>query len=339
MVDTKLASVPSWILSELLDDTPLAPLRSRYAVLPYLNATSINGRPGGDRKITKRDEVAEAVEDLEATEFTEFEELTEGTPITSTPTKKVQGIKTSIDVLQQAFPGMTRAQVIAIVRAIENAQPGVGLPPDSLPMLRYIVEEILDAHYRPAERAGLASFAGLAETAGATNTALDFLALIDGQTTLFETNKPSHRTIACFIGAKGIGDLRTDMLNGDAAASALFSNGYGEEFLRSLGGAAPSAMVPFGNILGMPIIEADSDLMTEANAGVDKVGGIVCVGKGKTGAPGSLRGFAEFTEGYDLEVGMRYDLESDMVIAIGRWSWTVIEHTDEHGVGLVYKKT
>jgi hypothetical protein len=329
MTTTTTTSVDSTIMSEILAQTDLAPLRSRFALLGFLNTSSIDGAGTGTRSIPKRNAIADAIEDDEGVDFTTYEELTYDSPVQVTPVSYAQGVKLTMDALRKAMPGRTRAQCIEALRAMR---------PEMIPVLGAAAVELLQSHYRVAEGAALDLLPGLASSAGSTNTALDFLSLIDGQTTLLD-NKPEHRTLACFVDNKGIGDLRADMINGDAAASALFGNGYGEEFLAALGSPPSDALRPFGNILGMPIIEVDADLMARANADVDLVGGIVCVGRGETGASNSLRGFAEFCEGYALAMDIAYDLESDAGKAIGRYNWGVAEHTDEHGVQLIYKRT
>lgn len=329
MTDTLLASVASWVMSEILSQLSLAPLRSRFVYLPFLNVSSIDGLAAEDRKIRKRNEIAEAVADAgEAVAFTAFEEYTDDTPITLTPTGYIQGVRPSVKSIRRSMPGARRDDVVA---AIQNGSP------EALPMLRSIAEELIQAHYKKAERtaAALASGASTA-AAGTTNTALDFAALIDGQTALLE-NKPEHRALVCILGTQGIGDLRSALIDGDAADSQLFGNGIGEEFLNALGGPAPTAATPFGNILGMPIYEADDDLLPDANGTTDKLGAIFCAGRGETTAPGSLRGFAEFCEGHNLAVQMQYDLLGDVAEAIGRYEWDLKEHTDEHIVGVLYK--
>lgn len=328
MTDTLLASVDSWVMTEVLSQLALAPMRSRFAVIPFINTSNIDGLATEDRTITKKDDIAEAVDDTEGVTFQEYEEYKDDTPVTLRPTGKVQGVKPSVKSLRRAMPGATRAEVIQAIKSGD---------PRALPMLSSIAEEIIDAHYRALERSALATASGFSQSGGTTNTAASFVGLLDAQTTLLDTNKPEHRTIVAFLGGKGIGDLRTELINGDAAASNLFSNGYGQEFLNSLGGASPSASTPFGNILGMPILEADSALMPTANAAVDKVGMIICVGRGQTGTPGSMRGALEFCEGHELDVQLAFDMEGDVAKAIGRYEWDLKEHTDEHGVGFIYK--
>lgn len=337
MTDTKLSSLPSWLLTELLSVGTLAPLRNRFALLGFLNSSSIDGLAGQTRKIRKRHNIAEAVADSEDTGFTAYEEFVEGSPTLLTPTPYVQGVKPDVPSLGLTMPGAKREEVIAAIMALVNmTQESARALATALPMLRMIVEEIIDAHYRAAERAALALFPGLSQSAGTTNTELSVATLIDGQTTLFDVNKPAHRAIAAFVSAKGIGQLRKEL--GQITGPTILGSGWGAEFLNALGGPAPTALQPFGNLLGMPILETDGSLMTTANASVDLVGAIACVGRGAADAPGSLRGFAEFCEGHSLDIGVGYSLTEDTAPSIGRYSWDVKEHTDEHGVGLIYKK-
>jgi hypothetical protein len=330
MTDTLLASIDTWVMSEVLSQLALAPLRSRFATLPYINHSSIDGVAAEDRKIRKRDDLAVAVDDSESTGFTGYEEFVDATPITLTPTGKVQGVKVSVKALRRAMPGASRQEVLA---AIKSGNPA------ALPLLSQIAEELIDSHYRAAETAAMALFSGAGATAfGTTNTELAFAALVDGQTTMLEDNRPEHRTMVCVVGARGIGQLRSAVFGGAGEAlSAVFASGYATEFLNAIGGAPPSAATPFGSLIGMPIIEGESDLMANANGTTDKVCAIFCVGRGETGTPGSLRGFAEFCEGHSLDVQLEYDLEEDIVKALGRYEWDVKEHTDEHIVDGIYK--
>ena len=50
-----------------------------------------------------------------------------------------------------------------------------------------------------------------------------------------------------------------------------------------------------------------------------------------------MRGFAELTERYAPSLGFQYDLADDSLLGVGRWCWAVGEHTDEHGVKMIYK--
>lgn len=329
MTITTSVSVASHIVSEILSELALAPLRSRYVMLPLLNASSIDGAAGEDRKIPKRTAIAEAVDDTEGATFADYEEFAYDTAITLTPTAKVQGVEATIKSIRRRMPGATRDAVVAAIRNGSAA---------AIPMIAEIVEEILHAHYKAAERAALALLDGASTTGGTTNTAPTFASLIDLQTEVLD-NQPSHRMLAAVLSPIGMGRLRETLVTGSAGGIAsVFSGGYADGFLDALGDAAPSA-APHGNLLGMTFFEADSSLMTDANGTTDKVGGIFCVGRGATAAPGSLRGFAEFCEGHNLSVDMELDFEADTAKVIGRYEWDVGEHTDENVGEYIFKAT
>lgn len=329
MALTTSVSVAPHIMSEILATMSLGPLRSKYVMLPLLNSSSIDGKAGEDREIPKRTAIAEAVDDTEGVEFTDYEELTFDASVTLTPTGKIQGIAPSVKALRRAMPGKSYEEVVAALKS-GNA--------DGIPIYRVMVEEILHSHYRAAERAALALLAGASDSAGVTNTALSFAHVLDARTQLLDNN-PEHTVLACVLSEKGIGDLQSELIAGTGVSlAALWANGAGDAFLNAIGDAAPS-QAPKGNILGMPVYGADVSLMTTANADVDSVGGVFCVGRGETAVPGSLRGFAEFCEGHGLSLGVAYDLESDTAPSIGRYEWDVEEHTDEHVIKLIFKKT
>ena len=68
-----------------------------------------------------------------------------------------------------------------------------------------------------------------------------------------------------------------------------------------------------------------------------RVSALIVAGRGETGAPGSVRGFGELVERYSPSLGFQYDLADDTLLAVGRWCWAVGEHTDEHGIKIIYK--
>jgi hypothetical protein len=327
MATTLLANVSSHVMTEILSLVALQPLRTRVALLPALNASSIDGLGSTNRKIPKLTEIADAVSDTEGVEFNAYETLAYGTPVTLTPSGKVQGVEVSTKALRAVMPGATYQEIIA---AVERGSPEV------IPLLKQIAVELREAHARPMEQAALALFASLTDSAGTTNTALTFDAILDA-TTAIVANKPAHRAFAAFIDQKGISDLRGEMIATEVGA--LWGEGYGAEFLNSVGAPPENATAPWGNILGVPIVEVDSDLQDLANADVDRVGGLVCYGRGVTGEPNTLRGFAEACSGHELTIGVEFDLEGNTVKSIGRAEWAIGEHTDEHGVKLIYKAT
>lgn len=330
MTLTTSTSVASHMMTEIMAQLALQPLRHKFAILGLLNASNIDGQPSGTRKIAKRTEIAEAVDDVEGAEFTDHEEYAYTTAISLVPTAKVQGIQPTVKSLRKVMPGATREQVI---QAIESGNPAL------IPALAEMFMEIIQSHYRLAERSAGEAFTGLSESAGTTNTVLSFATLIDGQTELFD-NRPEHRVVACVVDEIGVSHLKKEILSASNGLAAMWGSGYGNEFLSSLGVAEKDMNIAAaGNMLGMPIIAGDESLMDYANGTTDRVGGIFCVGRGETAAPGSLRGFAEFCEGHALGMSLKLDARSDVADAIGRYEWVIGEHTDEHGVKLIYRAT
>lgn len=329
MTTTTSTTVSSHIMSEVLARTALAPLRSKYVMLPLLNTSSIDGQATETRKIPKRTAIAEAVDDTEDVDFSSPEAFAYGTAVELVPTPKVQGVYVTMKALRRRMPGASRE---AIKAAVRNGSP------EAIPFLAEVAEEVLHSHYARAERDALALLDGLSTSGGATNTAPTFAALVDLATEILDNN-PDHRQLAVVLSAIGQGRLRETLVTGSAGGIAtLFASGYANGFLEALGDSAPSA-APVGNLLGMTFFEADGALMTFANGTTDKVGGIFCVGRGETGAPGSVRGFAEFCEGHALDVDMEFDFEGDRVKCIGRYEWDLGEHTDEHGGEFIFKAT
>lgn len=327
---TTLANVTSNVSSELLAQMALKPLRSKFVALPLSNASNIDGAHATNRKIPLRVQIAEALDDAEGVEFTEYEPFTYGTPITLTPTGKIMGIEPTVKSMRRVMPGATRDAVIEAVKSGD---------PQALPILAQFAEEVIISHYRRAERAALAVFAGITgSTKGTTNTALSMLTLVDSQTAVLAGN-PEHRVLACVVSEKGIGDLRRELITGSGVGlAALWSNGYGESFLEAIGDSYPSA-APEGNILDMPVFGADVSLMSTANAGVDSVGATFAIGRGETAAPGSLRGLSELCEGHGLSMGIEFELAGDIAKVVGRYEWDLQKHTDAHGCQLIFKKT
>jgi hypothetical protein len=330
MTLTTSTSVSTHMMTEILAQLALQPLRHKFAILGFLNASNIDGQPSGTRKIAKRTEIAEAVDDVEGAEFTDFEEYAYGTPVSLVPTAKVQGIAPTVKSLRKVMPGATREQVI---QAIENNNPAL------IPALAEMFLEIIQSHYRLAERSAGEALTGLSESAGTTNTVLSFATLIDGQTELFD-NRPEHRTIVAIVDEIGVSHLKKEILSASSGLAAMWGSGYGNEFLSSLGVEEKGmSIAAAGNLLGMPVVAGDASLMDDANASVDRVGGIICVGRGETAAPGSMRGFAELCEGHALGMSLKLDARADVAEAIGRYEWLIGEHTDEHGVKLIYRAT
>lgn len=329
MTITTSVSVASHVMTEILNELALEPLRHRFALLPFLNRWSIDGDASGTRKIPKRTEINEAVDDVEGADFDQHDEFAYGTPVTLVPTGKVAGIAPTVKSLRRRMPGHTRDQVIQALRSGSL---------DALPMLKEIATEIIQAHYRTAERAAMAGLANASESFGTTNTTLSFATVVDGQIAILD-NRPEHRAIILMIDEVGVGHLRKEVLS-NAALAQLWGRGYGDDFLAALGSDGKEFNTqPNGNVLGSPVIAGDNSLMTTANAGVDRVGAMMCIGKGGTAKPGSMRGHSEFCEGHSLGLSLVLDESADVAEAIGRYEWIVGEHTDEHYAKAIYRKT
>jgi len=173
-------TVASWILTEVMSQEALAPLRGKTGVLlQFLNFADISGRSSKVRKIRKKSAIAAAVDDTEALAFSTPATLGVAANISITPTTKVQGIQVTTDAIELALPGVSRAQVIA---AIESGNPA------SLAFVRDVMMEIMEAHYLRAEEDSLALFSGLSESAGTTNTALSFATLLDALMKVLDNN-------------------------------------------------------------------------------------------------------------------------------------------------------
>lgn len=328
MPQTTTVTVSSHIMTEILGQLALKPLFNKYVLLPWLNRSNIDGLPSKTRKIAKRTKLAEAEDDDEGVAIADSEQMGYGTPISLTPTKKRKRINTTIDALQLRMPGATREQVIM---AIESGSA------TALPMLSEQAELIRDAHLQRAERESMLLLGGLSESAGTTNVALSFASVVDGQTKLLDNN-PEHEAHIIVIDEKGVGDLRASVVTGTGpSVASAFGDGFAKPFLDIVGD--PNRVGFRGSVLGAPVYAGDRNLMTTANGVTDRQGGIVLVGRGEVGGAGSLRGFAEFCEGFAQDLRMVFNLLGDDVDVVGRWKWIVAEHTDEHGVGLIYKAT
>ncbi len=328
MAQTTSVTVSSHIMSEILSDLALEPLTSKIVMLSKLNQASIAGMPSKVRKIPKRQRLAVAVDDTEGAAFSTPATMAYDTAISLTPTTKVQGATITMDALLLSMPGYSREQCIA---AVQNGSP------EAVPFLRQAAALILEAHRRAAETAALLALAGLSETAGAGNAALTFANIL---TALFNVldNNPEHEDFVIVIEEKGTNDLRSLLIAGSGAPlSSVWANPNSDiSLFQHIPDASRSGLR--GSVMDIPVFAADKAIMTTANVGVDRVGGLIAMGKGATATAGSLRGFAEFCEGYAPSLGFNFNLLSDDVDVVGRWKWIVGEHTDEHGCGLIYKK-
>lgn len=325
---TSSVTVANWVLSEVMSQMALDPLRGKYVLLPFINQASIAGASTKSRKIRKKNALAAALDDTEAVAFANPATYSVASNVTITPTTKVQGVQLTSDAIELALPvGTSRDQVISAIQSNSAAV---------LPLVRDAMAEVMQAHYLRAETDALQLFPGLSGSAGTTNTALSFSTMLSALTSLLSNNVESE-DLVFVLEEKGVGDLR-----------ALAVAGTGAPLSTILGGSADLAFFNHrpdasrngfrGSFAGVPIYAANKAVMSTANAAVDRVAALIVAGRGETGAPGSARGFAELTERYAPSLGFQYDLADDSLLAVGRWCWAVGEHTDEHGVKLIYKK-
>lgn len=320
-------TVANWLLTEVMSQMALDPLRGKYVLLPFLNMADISGRATKVRKIRKKSAIAAAVDDSEGVAFSNPAAVGVQANISITPTTKVQGIQLTSDAVELALPGVPRSQVIA---AIEGNNPG------ALPLVRDAITEILEAHYLRAETDALSLFSGLSESAGTTNQPLSFATLLDALLKVMDNN-PSSEDLVFVLEEQGMADIRTLAASGTGASlSAIFGGGGSGDvsFFNHRPDASRNGLR--GSFAGIPIYSANKNVMATANAGVDRVAALIVAGRGETGAPGSVRGFAEMVERYEPSLGFQYDLSDDTLLAVGRWCWAVGEHTDEHGCKIIY---
>lgn len=327
MAVTTSATVANWLLTEVMSQIALAPLRGKYVLLPFLNMADISGRSTKTRKIRKATAIAAAVDDTEAVAFSNPATMGVAANISITPTTKVQGVQLTTDAIELALPGATRASVLA---AIDSGNPAV------LPLVRDAMVEILEAHYLRAETDALALFSGLSESAGTTNQPLSFATLLDAMLKVLDNN-PASEDLVFVLEEQGVADLRTLAASGSGAAlSAIFTGGgVGDlSFFQHRPDASRNGFR--GGFAGIPIYAANKNVMQTANVGVDRVSALIVAGRGETGAPGSVRGFAEMTERYEPSLEFQRDALDDSLVAIGRWCYALAEHTDEHGCKIIY---
>lgn len=327
MAVTSSTTVANWLMTEVMSQIALAPLRGKYVLLPFLNMASIAGAATKTRKIRKASAIAAAVDDTESVAFSTPATMGVAANISITPTTKVQGVQLTADAIELALPGVPRAQVIA---AIEGANPAV------LPLVRDAMVEILEAHYLRAETDALALFSGLSESAGTTNNPLSFATLLDAMLKVLDNN-PASEDLVFVLEEQGVADLRTLAASGSGAALSSIFTGGGVGDLSFFQHRPDASRNGFrGGFAGIPIYAANKAVMQTANAGVDRVSALIVAGRGETGAPGSVRGFAEMVERYEPSLGFQYDLADDTLLAVGRWAYAVGEHTDEHGCKIIY---
>lgn len=321
MTTTTSVTVATHVMTEIMSQAALAPLRARQVATQLVNASNIDGQASNNRVIPKRTAIAEAVDDTEGATFSAFEAFAYGTAITLSPVAKIQGISPTIKSLRKRMPGASYEQV---KEAIRNGSPQV------IPALVEIYAEILAAHADALERATLASYVSASESAGTTNTVLSFATLIDAKTKVLDNN-PDHYGLVAVISQIGLAQLQLELLSSSTGLAAVWGSGLAAGFLAAIGGADAAPAVSAGNsIADMPIYVAAKSLMSTANSAVDTVGAVHLLGRGVTAAPGSLRGHAEICEGHAPSMSLDLDESADIAKAIGRYEWDVEEHTDQH---------
>ena len=72
---TTSTTVSNWLLSEVMSQMALDPLRGKYVLLPFLNMSNIAGRSTKNRKIRKKSAIAAAIDGAEGSEFTNHSAL------------------------------------------------------------------------------------------------------------------------------------------------------------------------------------------------------------------------------------------------------------------------
>lgn len=330
MTDTTSTSIANRLVSEIFAQADLNPLRGRNNVLlSLINTSNISGRSGKNRKIPKRVAIAAAVDDTEGVEVTNHAQLTYGTTITLTPTTKVQSVLCTADAME-LLGGIGRAQAMQLINSGS---------PEAIPLVAWAVEELYQSHLLRAETDALALFPSISDSApssGATPTAApaSFAMLIDALMKIVDNNTETE-DYAIVVEEQAMADFRTLAASGSGAAlSTLFTSGMNLEFFAHRPDASKSGFR--GTFAGLPIYSANKAIMEDANSAADRVGAIIVVGRGETGAPGSRRGFAELCERYSPDVQFSYKPETDTLAAFARWATDLEIHTNEHAVKLVY---
>jgi hypothetical protein len=326
MAQTTSTTVANWILTEVMSQIALAPLRGKYVLLPFINMADISGRSSKTRKIRKKNAIAAAVDDSEGVSFSSPATLGVASNISITPTTKVQGVQLTSDAIELALPGVARDQVIGLIQSGS---------PESLPLVRDAMTEVLEAHYLRAETDALALFSGASESAGATGQPMSFAYALEALLKLLDNN-PATEDLVFMLEEQGVADMRTEAITGSGAGiAAIFGSTQADlSFFNHRPDASRNGFR--GSFAGVPIYAPNKAIMPTANAAADRVSALIVAGRGETGAPGSVRGFAEMVERYAPSLGFQYDLREDALDAIGRWCHAVGEHTDEHIVKIVY---
>jgi hypothetical protein len=332
MSQSTSVSVATHILSEAREFAALAGLRPRTGIVTQLvNTLNIDGQASLVRKIPRRTSIADAVDDVEGATFSNFAEFAYTTAVTLTPTGKVSGINPTVKALRRRMNGATYEQVKDALR--NGSVQAIG-------MLAEMMAEIEASHMQPLEKAVYAEFANATTSSGSTGAAMSFAFIVDSQTELLDDD-PEHYGLVTVLSTAHMGHLKQELLSASGGLAAIWSSGIGNAFLAAVGGPDQLPAVPSsGAVGGYPIYVAPTSLMTKINAlDVDCLAATFCVGRGPTGMPGSLRGFAEICEGFAPSMSLVVDEENDTGKMIGRYEWDTALHTDVGGIVKIIAKT
>lgn len=326
MAQSTSTVVANHILSEVMGNA-LQPLYSRSNVVQQLmNRSNIDGQPSLVRKIPKRTAFGLPAADTEGSTVSTFESLAYGTTISLTPSGFVLAVQLTMKAIRRRLPGATYE---GVMQAINSGSV------EGLAIVQDVVVSLKDSFSRRIETSAAALFTSASESAGTTTVNLSIATVLDAMIKLFD-NIPEHDNFALIVDAVGMGDLRSGLVSGSGSSLAALLGGNQADV--SLFNVIPdlSRNGYRNSLFGVPVFEADKNNMTTANAAADRVGALICVGQGETGAPGSLRGFAEICLGHDLQISSRYEPSLDCINFFGRMELAVAEHTDEHYVQLIY---
>lgn len=337
MALTTSTSIANWMIDAVYSQLVLQPLRGKFVILDKLNSSDISGRNTKVRKIMGMNAITKAVSDTEGTAFTTAQTISPKANISLTPTARVQRVDLTADAIELALPvGMRRRDVID---AINSGNPQM------LPLVSLAVKEVLLSHYLLAEEEALALFSGASNSASSsganpTAAACSMATLLEALFKVLNGN-PEHENLAYILDEVAMKDLRAEVASGAGAALASIFVGNANANVGYFNHNPDASRIGLrGFFADMPIYAANNAIMATANSGnADRVSALIALGSGETATDGSQRGFAEFCERYEPDVGISYDIEDDKLSIIGRWCWTVGEHTDEHICKIIYDKT
>jgi hypothetical protein len=333
MSTTNFAAISSHVMSEVLGNA-LPPLFRKYVLLDKLNRSNIDGDPSEKRKIPVQNALPEAAPSFEGAAVS-GSAMSYGSPIELTPVGYKTIVPMTLKAIRRRMPGATFDGVVAAINAGD---------PSALPIVADAVTQSFDAHLRAAERLGLGLFSGLSRSAGTSTQVLTPLAIIDAQTKLLGGDlassvqgKPEHEEMIIMLDEIGVGQLRNNLATGSGSGIAsLWANPQTDLSIFSLSPDTNRSGLR-GGYAGTAIYACDSVL--QLDDGTDRTGAIFCVGRGAAGDVGGQRGFAEFCEGHAPAIQFDYDAKAGVLNVVADWEWVVGEHTDLHGVKIVYKRT